>query len=55
MAEATKALKALIDATLELGVTYVEGEVSTLMFDDAENCTGVPFKDGQAIISQLRR
>jgi sarcosine oxidase/L-pipecolate oxidase len=48
-AEATKALKALIDATLDLGVKYVENEVSTLIFDDAGDCTGVKFADGKAL------
>jgi len=48
-AEAAKALKALIDATLELGVNYVEREVSTLTFDDAGDCTGVKFFDGQVL------
>ncbi|KAH8810703.1 sarcosine oxidase-like protein [Xylogone sp. PMI_703] len=51
-AEATKALKALIDATLQLGVKYVEGEVSTLTFDDAGDCTGVKFGDGKVVAAE---
>jgi sarcosine oxidase / L-pipecolate oxidase len=47
-AEAAKALKALIDATLELGVKYVEGEVSTLTFNEAGDCSGIQLNDGRA-------
>ncbi|PVH88186.1 hypothetical protein DL98DRAFT_581402 [Cadophora sp. DSE1049] len=56
-AEAAKALKALIDATLELGVKYLESEASSLTFDDAGHCTGVKslngevLKDGKIILS----
>ncbi|KUJ09367.1 sarcosine oxidase-like protein [Mollisia scopiformis] len=51
-AEATKALKALTDATIKLGVNYVEGEISTLTFDDAGGCTGVKFKDGKPLTAE---
>lgn len=48
-AEAAKALKALIDATLELGVKYVESEVSTLTFNEAGDCTGIKLNGGKTL------
>jgi sarcosine oxidase/L-pipecolate oxidase len=48
-AEASKALKALIDAAIALGVRYVEANIQTLTFDQAGGCTGVQTADGEIL------
>jgi sarcosine oxidase/L-pipecolate oxidase len=48
-AEATPAVKNVMDAAIENGVKYVEGDVDTLVFDDKGNCTGMKLKEGQVL------
>lgn len=48
-AEATLAVKNVIDASVKNGVKYVEGDVDTLVFDNKGDCTGVKLKEGQVL------
>jgi sarcosine oxidase/L-pipecolate oxidase len=48
-AEATPAVKKVIEAAIKSGVKYVEGDVETLVFDDNGNSTGVKLKDGTVL------
>jgi sarcosine oxidase/L-pipecolate oxidase len=48
-AEATKALKALIDATVSAGVKYVEADIAALTFNETGGCTGVRTIDGSVL------
>ena len=48
-AEAAEALKALTNATVEIGVKFVDRKVSTLSFDDTGVCAGVMFLDGRVL------
>jgi sarcosine oxidase/L-pipecolate oxidase len=50
-AEATKAVKAVIEATVSNGVEYIEGDVARLIFDTNGDCTGVETKDGKSIVA----
>jgi sarcosine oxidase / L-pipecolate oxidase len=46
-AEATNAIKAVIDAAVSNGVKYLEGDVQRLLFNDSGDCIGVRIKDGR--------
>lgn len=48
-AAAGDALRAVTKKSLELGVKYVVGEVSTLLFDRRGNCTGLKTTKGQVL------
>lgn len=48
-AEATSALRAATQAAVELGVTYVEGAVSKLLFDGDGDCFGIETQDGRQL------
>jgi sarcosine oxidase / L-pipecolate oxidase len=45
-AEASKALKAVIDATVSAGVRYIEGDIASLTFNEMGGCTGVRMTEG---------
>jgi len=47
-AEATPAVRNVIDAAIKNGVKYVEGDVDTLVFGSSGNCTGVKLKGGDS-------
>ena len=47
--EATKAVKAVIEAAVSNGVEYIEGDVATLTFDTNGDCAGVETKNGKTI------
>ena len=48
-AEATAAVKKTIEVAIDQGVEYVEGTVSTLLFDRSGNCTGVQVGGGRQL------
>jgi sarcosine oxidase/L-pipecolate oxidase len=48
-AEATSAMRAATQAAVDLGVTYVEGTVSKLLFDGEGNCLGIETEDGRQL------
>jgi sarcosine oxidase/L-pipecolate oxidase len=48
-AEATPAVRKLIERATTNGVTYVEGDVETLVFNDNGDCTGVRSRDGKIL------
>lgn len=48
-AEASKALKALIDATVSAGVRYIEGNIASLALNEMGGCTGVRMTDGRIL------
>ncbi|KAH8802801.1 sarcosine oxidase-like protein [Xylogone sp. PMI_703] len=51
-AEATAALKAVLDSAIEQGVKYIEGDVSSLILDSTGKCDGVQTKDGRNILAE---
>ncbi|RQM06696.1 hypothetical protein DH86_00001309, partial [Scytalidium sp. 3C] len=50
-AEATPALKKVIDAAVENGVVYVEGDVESLILSSDGNCDGIRTKDGRELLA----
>lgn len=48
-AEADKALEAVTQAAVDLGVEYVVGEMQTLVFGPDGECTGVQLKSGETL------
>ncbi|PSS12238.1 hypothetical protein M430DRAFT_29959 [Amorphotheca resinae ATCC 22711] len=50
-AEATPAVRKMIERATANGVTYVEGDVETLVFKDNGDCTGVRSRDGKILFA----
>lgn len=48
-AEATPAVRAVIEAAVANGVKYVEGDIESLGFNNSGNCTGAITKDGKTL------
>jgi sarcosine oxidase/L-pipecolate oxidase len=48
-AEATSALRGVTQAAVDLGVTYVEGTVSKLLFNSEGDCLGIETEDGRRL------
>jgi sarcosine oxidase/L-pipecolate oxidase len=46
-AEATSAVRAVVEASLARGVEFVPGDVERLCFNDNGDCTGAKFTDGR--------
>jgi sarcosine oxidase/L-pipecolate oxidase len=51
-AEATRAVRKVIEAAVGSGVKYVEGDVVTLIFDNSGGCTGVKMRSGEVFSAQ---
>jgi sarcosine oxidase/L-pipecolate oxidase len=48
-AEASKALKNVIEAAIAAGVKYIEADISSLEFDDQGSCIGVRSASGNTL------
>jgi len=50
-AEATPALQAVISASVENGVKYVQGDIEGLTFNKSGDCTGARTQDGRVLLA----
>ncbi|CAG8951807.1 hypothetical protein HYFRA_00005611 [Hymenoscyphus fraxineus] len=48
-AEATLALRAVLEASIANGVEYRQGDIKSLTFDESGYCSGVTFQDGNSL------